>query len=152
MRSILVLVILGMLIPTYSQAQLFKKSRNQETDTLKNGLHYEYWDRDSVYLSARGHFCNGSPCKKWKYFWKDGTRRMKVKYRDNLKIKYYRESGKLDQKGYAILDLNAERIHFYWHGLWKYYDNKRKLYRIALYENGEEIKVLFGPEDPFYFE
>jgi len=77
---------------------------------------------------------------------------MKVKYRDNLKIKYYRDSGKLDQKGYAILDLDSEVIHFYWHGIWKYYDDKRKLYRIALYENGEEKEVLKGPEDPIYFE
>ncbi len=78
--------------------------------------------------------------------------RMKVKYRERLKIKYYTKLGKLNQKGYTMLDLNTEKIHFYWHGIWKYYDDKRKLYRIALYENGAEVKVLSGPEDPLYFE
>lgn len=77
---------------------------------------------------------------------------MKVKYRDNLKIKYYSDEGRLSHKGYAILELNSQKTHFYWHGLWKYYDENRKLYRKALYKYGEESMVVFGPEDPIYIE
>lgn len=76
---------------------------------------------------------------------------MKVKYHKKLKIKYYSPNGRLDMKGYALLDINSQLTHFYWDGLWKYYNPKRKLYRIALYKNGEEIKVLYGPEDPVYY-
>lgn len=148
----MLIILLGLLMPLSSEAQLFRKHKKQESDSLKNGVHYEYWDKDSTFLSARGHFRHGRPCKTWKYYHKSGKRRMKVKYRDRLKIKYYRDSGKLDQKGYAILDLDSEVIHFYWHGIWKYYDDKRKLYRIALYQNGEEVEVLKGPTDPIYFE
>lgn len=144
--------VLLLILSFETSAQLFKKRKNPENDTVNHGVYYEYWDRDSTMLSARGRFCHGSPCKTWKYYWKDGTRRMKVKYRESLKIKYYSESGRLDQKGYAILDLNSKMIHFYWHGIWKFYDKKRRLYRKALFENGNEVMVLYGPEDPIYYE
>ena len=120
-------------------------------DKLRNGKHFEYWDRDSTYLSARGHFCHGKPCRTWKYFWEDGTRRMKVKYGDRLKMKYYKSNGQLDKKGYARLDINSIDIHFYWEGKWKYYDDKRKLYRVAIFKNGDEAEVILGPEDALYF-
>ncbi|MCD4725320.1 MAG: hypothetical protein K8R63_10815 [Bacteroidales bacterium] len=150
MRSILFLLSLVVFCSFSAEAQLFRKNRNDNAS--KNGKYYEFWDKDSTTLSAKGHFCHDLPCKTWKYYYSDGTRRMKVKYRDSLKIKYYTNSGKLDQKGYAMLNLNTENIHFYWHGIWKFYDHKRKLYRIALYENGAEVEVLSGPEEPIYFE
>lgn len=77
---------------------------------------------------------------------------MKVKYHKRLKIKYYRDNGKLEKKGYAHFDLTAKDLHFYWHGTWKYYDDKRHLYRIAIYKNGAEAELVRGPEYPLYFE
>ena len=150
MKSIIFLLSLVVLCSFSAEAQLFRKNRND--DPSKNGKYYEYWDKDSIRLSAKGHFCHDHPCKTWKYYHADGTMRMKVKYRNRLKIKYYIPSGKLDQKGFAMLDLNTEHIHFYWHGIWKYYNAKRKLYRIALYENGVEVEILSGPQEPIYFE
>lgn len=142
-----------MFIPFMAGAQLLgrHKAKVTENDSLRNGRYYEYWDFDTTKISAKGHFLNGLPVKTWKYYYKDGTRRMKVKYRENLRIKYYSPAGKLEQKGYAILAFEPEQIHFYWDGIWKYYNPKRKLYRIALYKNGEEISVIYGPEDPVYF-
>ena len=150
MRSILFFLSFILLCSLSVEAQLFRK--NSKDDASKRRKYYEFWDKDSTTLSAKGHYCRDHPCKTWKYYHSDGTMRMKVKYRERLKIKYYTKLGKLNQKGYAILDLNTEKIHFYWHGIWKYYDNKRKLYRIALYENGVEVKVLSGPENSIYFE
>jgi hypothetical protein len=145
-------MLLGMIMifTLSSEAQLFKRKNKLQQDSLKTGKYYEYWDRDSLHLSAKGHFCNGRPCKKWKYFHYDGKRRMKVKYNDSLKIKYYGETGRLTHKGYARLDWNEQDTHFYWEGVWRYYDHRRRLYRKALFEKGNEIKVLFGPEDPIY--
>ena len=135
-----------------ADAQIFKKQKVNKNDSLRNGRYYEYWDKDSGRISARGYFINGRPAKTWKYFHSDGTRRMKVKYRDKLKIKYYSPNGTLEQKGYAVLDFNEKDIHFYWDGIWKYFDPKRKLYRIAIYKMGEEKEVAFGPEDPIFFD
>lgn len=118
----------------------------------KRMIYFEYWDKDSTTVNAKGYYCHGLPCKTWRYYHKNGQKRMKIKYRKHLKVKYYRENGKLEKKGRARIDFNAEDIHFYWHGLWKYFDNKRRLYRIAIYQNGEEIELLKGPEYPLYFE
>lgn len=141
-------IILLFTIP--AEAQLFKKNKKQ--DSLKSGRIIEYGGDDSTTIVTRGRFKNGRPCKTWKYYWDDGTMRMKIKYHDRLKIKYYTTSGRLDQKGYAMLDFNAADTHFYWHGRWKYYDDRRKLYRIALYQDGAEVEVLKGPEDPIFYE
>lgn len=152
MRIMLLLIGILFLLPFSAEAQIFKKKKEPKYDTLRNGKYTEYWDRDSTHLNARGHFCDGAPCKRWKYYHYDGVRRMKVKYRDKLKIKYYSDEGRLSHKGYAILETNSRRTHFYWHGIWKYYDKKRKLYRKALYAYGEESQLIFGPEDPYYEE
>jgi antitoxin component YwqK of YwqJK toxin-antitoxin module len=152
MRAFATIIIIGILIPLSVEAQLFRKHKKPANDSLRSGKYCEFWDSDSSTISVKGNYDKGLACKTWKYYYSDGTLRMKVKYRDNLKIKYYTLSGKLDQKGYAVLDLNAKQIHFYWHGRWKYFDDRRKLYRIAQYENGVEVKVLYGPEDPIYFE
>ncbi len=133
-----------------SEAQLFKKKKEQSGQ--KTGKYTEYSNSDTTIVVAKGHFCESLPCKTWKYYYDEGGMRMKIKYRDRLKIKYYTQSGQLDQKGYAMLDFNAADTHFYWHGRWKYYDERRKLYRIALYENGEEVEVVMGPEDPIYYD
>lgn len=77
---------------------------------------------------------------------------MKVKYRKRLKIKYYRDNGQLEKKGYAMLDLDKKDLHFYWHGRWKYFNDHRNLYRIALYQDGNEVELIMGPEDPIYYE
>lgn len=133
-----------------ADAQLFKKNKKQ--DSLRSGKYIEYGYEDTTVVVTKGRFKDGRPCKTWKYYYEDGIIRMKIKYRDRLKIKYYTQSGRLNQKGYAMLDFNAADTHFYWHGIWKYYDDRRKLYRIAIYENGAEVKLLKGPEDPIYYE
>lgn len=151
MKSVISILILILFISSSANAQLFRKKKTSDP-TVRNGVYYEYWDRDSTKLSAKGYFCDNKPCKTWKYYWEDGIRRMKVKYKEQLKMKYYKSSGQLDKKGYAYLDLDSEMIHFYWHGEWKYFDDKRKLYRIALFEKGNLIEVTFGPQDPVYYE
>ena len=152
MKKIILLSLIILFSVLTAKAQLFRKHQSDTLQTSKTKKYYEFWDKDSTSLSAKGKFCQGAPCKTWRYYYKDGTRRKKVKYGERLKIKNYFQNGRLETKGYAILVLDAERIHFYWTGPWKYYDKKRKLYRIALYENGQEVEVIMGPEDPVYFE
>ena len=152
MRTITIIILVVLLIPLSAEAQLFRKHKKSENDSLRNGKCYEYWDKEKTIISAKGFFHQGLPVKTWKYYNKDGSRRKKEKYRDNIKIKFYFESGKLDKKGYAKIDYDPKYIHYYWQGRWKYYDHKRKLYRIALFEKGNEVKVLYGPPDPIYIE
>ena len=134
-----------------ASAQIFKRHAAGQNDSLRNGKYIDFWDADSGQINTKGYFYNNRPVKTWKYYYSDGTRRMKVKYHDKLKIKYYSPTGILEQKGYAVLDINSETIHFFWDGIWKYYKPRRKLYRIATFKMGEETAVIFGPEDPVYW-
>jgi len=56
-------------------------------------------------------------------------------------VKYYDESRALEQKGWAVIDYNEIDTHYYWQGKWKYYNDKRKLFKVSYYENGEEVAV-----------
>lgn len=152
MKHLTLIIILISAFCFEADAQLFKKKTRDCESCPRHLKYFEYWDADNTIINARGHYCYGLPCKTWRYYHENGNVRMKVKYRDRLKIKYYRENGQLEKKGYAMLDLDKEAIHFYWQGRWKYFDDRRHIYRIALYENGMEALLITGPEDPIYFE
>lgn len=152
MKHFFLIVFLVSFCSYYANAQIFKK-KDRACETCPRHLVYnEYWDAENTIVNAKGHYCYGLPCKSWRYYHQNGEIRMKVKYRKRLKIKYYRDNGQLEKKGYAMLDLDKEDLHFYWHGLWKYFNDHRKLYRIALYQNGNEAELIMGPEDPIYYE
>jgi len=152
MKSIVLFILSMFLIGSQADAQFLKKGEQKENRKDRRIKYFDYWDADSTILNTKGQYRDGMPYKTWRYYHKNGKKRMKVKYGDRLKIKYFKESGQLDKKGYAILDLDPANIHFYWQGTWKYFDERRKLYRIALFENGIETKILMGPEDPVYYE
>ncbi len=152
MKSIILLVCALFIFSLQADAQLFKKKKRSADPQPRHLKYYDYWDADSTILNTKGHFCDGMACKTWRYYHQNGKKRMKVKYSKRLKIKYYKETGQLDKKGYAMLDVDPANIHFYWHGTWKYFDDRRRLYRIALFENGIETKILVGPEDPVFYE
>ncbi|MBK7028280.1 MAG: hypothetical protein IPH45_03315 [Bacteroidales bacterium] len=59
-----------------------------------------------------------------------------------LKVKYLDTLGHVTQKGGAKRLYTPSEIRYCWDGEWKFYDEKHKLYRTALYRKGEE--VTFG--------
>ena len=70
--------------------------------------------------------------------------RLKLNWRGKrIKMKYYDIERKIEQKGWATIDSNKKNIHFYWHGKWKYFDDRRKLIKVCLYQNGEMAEELF---------
>ena len=80
---------------------------------------------------------------KSKEYYLNGKMRLKMKWHgERIKIKYYDTNRKIEQKGWAIFDLSKEDIHFYWHGKWKYFNDRRKLIKVCLYQNGEMVKKI----------
>jgi antitoxin component YwqK of YwqJK toxin-antitoxin module len=152
MKHIIFLFLLISFPALQLNAQLFRKEKTSVDKTLKHHKHFEYWDDDSTTVATKGHYCNNIPCKTWKYYHSNGVLRLKVKYADRIKIKYFSTDRRLEQKGYAILDSDPGGVHFYWQGIWKYYNEKRKLYRVARFDKGEEAEVIFGPAKAIYFE
>ena len=89
---------------------------------------------------SMAYFKDGRETRLSKEYHINGKLRLKFRYyKDRIRVKYYTESRKLEQKGWSVIEYNEDDTHYYWHGKWKFYNNGRKLERVALYENGEEI-------------
>jgi antitoxin component YwqK of YwqJK toxin-antitoxin module len=147
MRLLILIIILFLALQ--GNAQLFSARINKYDEKgERHGKWVEYWDNEEKFVSAKGNYSHGKPIGKWKYYHLTGKRRMKNKYlKKGIKTKYYYENGKLDHKGWARLNITEKEIRYYWEGVWKYYTPQRKLRRIAIFEKGEEIKILLS-DDP----
>lgn len=137
---ILVLVFILILASCRTMPVLFNQQTNSiDTCGLRQGMWKTYWDDagsipmskawfkdDKEYMSKEYH-CNGRMRLKMKWY----DERIKVKYYDTLRV--------LEQKGWARYESSSKEIHYYWHGKWKYFENKRKQARTTQYRNGEEV-------------
>jgi len=135
--------ILFFLLSVSASAQWLKRSLNEHDDSGKRkGLWIEYWDEEEKVPMSKAWFKNDKEYKSKEYYL-NGKIRLKMKWHgERIKIKYYDTNRKIEQKGWAIFDFNKEDIHFYWHGKWKYYNDRRKLIKVCLYQNGEMVKKI----------
>ena len=112
-------------------------------DGNKIGLWLNYWDQKKTIYHSKFHYKNGREVKVNKMFNRKGILVAKERHvKKRIKIKSYDEKGKLQRKGWAKIDFNAENLHFYWHGRWKFYGNKHRLTGISNYEKGFFIKSV----------
>lgn len=123
------------------EAQFLKRNINKLDDNGKRkGLWISYWDDEKRIPMSLTHYKEGRECDVSKEFHMNGNLRLKFRYgKEKIRVKYYDNDRKLEQKGWAVLDYNEQDTHYYWQGEWKYYNSKRKLQKISYYEHGEEI-------------
>ncbi|MCB2219747.1 MAG: hypothetical protein KQI35_05065 [Bacteroidetes bacterium] len=134
-------VVIFQFIVLIGQSQLFTRKYNQfGDDGLKSGKWISYWDETEKIPMSKANYKQGREVGVSKEYHLNGKIRLKFRYqRDRIRVKYYSENRVLEQKGWARMEYSADDIHFYWHGLWKFYDPDRKLIRKTLYQYGEEI-------------
>jgi antitoxin component YwqK of YwqJK toxin-antitoxin module len=134
-------VIIFQFIVVSGQSQLFNRQFNQfGEDGFKTGKWISYWDENEKIPMSKAKYKQGREVGVSKEYHINGRIRLKFRYdKDRIRVKYFSESRKLEQKGWARMDYTAEDIHFYWHGSWKFYDADRKLIRKSHYQFGEEI-------------
>lgn len=141
-NSIKFILVVGILLsPFLLPAQLFKKSLNEYDENGKRKGHWcTYWDDDKRVPMSKARYKNGREVGVSKEYHINGTIRLKFRYHKNrLRVKYYDENRRLEQKGWAILEYNEADSHYYWQGKWKFYNANRKVDRISHYVNGEEV-------------
>jgi len=145
MRKYFGIVVLLLLI-LQSQAQLFNKSLNEfDEQGKRKGKWITFWDEEEKIPMSKARFKDGREVGVNKEYHINGNLRLKFRhYKKRMRVKYYTENRKLEQKGWSIIEYNAEDTHYYWHGKWKYYNSKRKIERICHFENGREV-VPSGP-------
>jgi len=124
-----------------ANGQLFHRSINQyDDDGKRHGRWIEYYDEDKKIASGKLKYKHGFQDGVCKFYHPNGELRLKWRYYNNrIRAKYYYEDGKLEQKGWSKIEYGGEATHYYWHGMWKFFDHQRKLVRRVYYENGEEI-------------
>jgi antitoxin component YwqK of YwqJK toxin-antitoxin module len=124
--------------------QLFHhKINTNNSDGKKDGLWVTYYNGENKLVQSREHYKDGIETGVCKHYYSNGNIRLKWRYYKNLvKAKYYFENGNLEQKGWSRIEWTAADVHYYWHGQWKFFDEKRKLIRKAFYQYGEEITNL----------
>jgi hypothetical protein len=131
-----------LLAPAFSTAQLFHGKVNRYDENGKRkGLWVNYWDEEKKIPMTKNHFKDDRETGVCKEYHNNGKIRLKFRYRkERIRVKYYNEKGRLEQKGWAKMDFTEKEIHYYWHGKWKFFDENRKLIREALYWNGEPVE------------
>lgn len=138
-RSLFIIAVL--LFSIASQAQLFNKKTNQYgEDKKRTGKWITYWDEEDKVPMSVARYKSGREVGVSKEYLSNGIMRLKFRYhKTRMRAKYYFPNGKLEQKGWAVMEYNEKDTHFYWHGKWKFFDENRKVIRRALYQNGEEV-------------
>ncbi len=130
--SILLLLIIA--ISAKTQCKYFNKL---DEKGKKTGLWFSYWDKEKTIYHSKLHYKNGREIRMNKFYGADGQLMTKERHvKKRIKIKSFNEEGKLQRKGWAKIDFNAEDLHFYWHGRWKFYGDKHRLTGISIYEKG----------------
>ncbi|HPE55983.1 MAG TPA: hypothetical protein P5514_04325 [Bacteroidales bacterium] len=140
MKKIL-LIFISMVWIVGTQAQLFNKKVNRfGEDGLKTGKWITYWDEEEKVPMSIARFDHGKEIGVSKEFHQNGELRMKFRHqKDRIRVKYYSNERKLEQKGWARMEYSKDNVRYYWHGKWKFYNDKRKLVRVTMYQNGEEV-------------
>ncbi len=140
MKKIVCLAIICICYVGSSQAQLFKKKINQYgEDKKRTGWWILYWDDEEKVYMSKAKFKAGEEIATSKEYHQNGNIRLKFRNQKNrIRVKYYSEDRKLEKKGWSVMEYNAKDTHYYWHGKWKFYNEKRKLVRTAIYQNGAE--------------
>ena len=133
-----------LMMPLNVHSQLFNKPLNQTDEKgHRVGKWISYWDEGNNIVMSMAIYKDGRETGVSKEYHMNGKLRLKFRYQKNrIRVKYYDESRRLEQKGWAVMKFEEKDLHYYWHGKWKFYDSNRKLNRLSLYEFGEEIGTV----------
>jgi hypothetical protein len=117
-------------------------SINQKINKKREGLWIEQYSIDSIQYKSVGKYKNGDPIKKWRYYL-NGKIIIREKYKGNIcKTTTFFENGKIQSKGHTKTTTNSIEIHWFYDGVWNFYNEKGKPTIIKKYNNGELISEV----------
>jgi hypothetical protein len=141
--SIITIFLFLLLIPIIAEASWpFKREVNRyDAQGRRQGKWVSYWDDDKKIPMNIERYKDGRERGRCRYFYMDGTKRLQFNvHKDGrMKVKYFSESGKLTEKGRAVMIYDPKEIRYSWNGNWKFYENRR-LVKKTEYKMGEEVE------------
>ncbi len=103
-----------------------------------------YLDDSNTVKSFQGKFRNGISVGTCYYYTNEGVLEKKdIKKFKKLKTTYYHSNGKIRLKGNARLKNMPDKIHYYFYGKWKVYDEMGVLIKSNYYEKGELKRTVY---------
>lgn len=142
MKKIYLSILFFLFFSFYAQSQCRYYNR-VDKEGKKTGIWFSYWDASQKVLHRKFYYKDDREARVCKMYNREGKLMTKERHLKNrIKVKNYNESGKIQRKGWARIDFNTDDIHFYWHGRWKFFDQKHHLTGISLYEEGYFIESI----------
>lgn len=110
----------------------------------RTGKWTTYLDSAKTVKSFEGRFRKGNPVGTCYYYKMDGVlERKEINRFKILKTTFYYPDKTKRLKGQAKIDNTSEKIHYYFYGKWKYYDEAGKLLKYCYYDKGQLVKTKY---------
>lgn len=111
-------------------------SVNQTINKKREGLWLNTFEIDTVIYHSRGKFKNDDEIRTWRFYENKRLAR-KSKFQKNACIKtFYHSNGKIESRGKTKTNYSDKLLHWYYDGLWKFYDKKGNLIETKKYNKG----------------
>lgn len=118
---------------------------NQKENKKRVGLWIEEYSIDSTKYKSVGKYKNGEPIKKWCYYNNDRIIKKEIYRKNKSTITYYYSNGTIQSKGKAKLTVTGSKLHWFYYGKWKYFDENGKHISTNKYDNGELVSETKTP-------
>lgn len=110
----------------------------------RTGKWITYIDDEKKIKSFEGKFRNGITSGKCYFYHNDGIlNRREINRFKKIKTTFYYPSGNVKLKGNARFENLPDKIHYYFYGKWKAYNDSGKLVKYYFYEQGKLLKTVY---------
>ncbi len=138
----LIFFLIGVLLAETAISQpLCRKINQLDSKGNRQGRWITWQDSARRLPSSKCWFKNGLEYRTTRYYHPNGKVRLKLHFRGDsiIRVKYIDSTGHVTQKGWALRIYTQKEIRYCWDGEWKFYNEKHKLERKAIYRKGEEV-------------
>lgn len=102
-----------------------------------------YWDKEKKITARKFHYKDDRESGVCKMYNSEGKIMMKERHlKRRIKVKNYNEQGKIQQKGYGVMEFQTDKIRFFWEGHWKSYAENHRLTGISVYKDGVFVESI----------
>ncbi|WEK70055.1 MAG: hypothetical protein P0Y62_00615 [Candidatus Chryseobacterium colombiense] len=141
MKKIFIVLVVSLF--TFScQMKMNQYIKVSEKSQKRHGKWKEEYSTNEGTLVAVGRYKKGEKVGVWKTYF-DNKRYQKENIRKDItKIKRYFPTGTIMEKGQTKLEISQNERHWFYSGIWKYYDDKGNLLYTKKYYTGSKADSI----------
>lgn len=138
-------IIFTCLILLFFSSSIFCQELNRlNKNGERTGKWITYIDDAKKLKSFKGKFRNGITTGRCYFYNNDGVlNRRETNRFKKMKTIFYYPNGEVKLKGNARLENLPDKVHYYFYGKWKAYNDSGKLVKYYFYEQGKLLKTVY---------